>query len=95
MSGEGQERDGPADGAAEGGVLALEVACYARASLQVIALLSDLSFSSSTYTRKGRSGEFRLCGDPATLDAAATRLSATPFAVCVFEEVVDNLEDGD
>ena len=49
----------------------LEVACYARTSLRVIALLNDLGFSSSTYTRKGRSGEFRLRGDPATLDAAA------------------------
>ena len=72
----------------------LEVACYARASLQVIALLNDLSFTGSTYPRKGRIGEFRLRGDPATLDAAATRLSATPFAVCVLEEVVDP-EDGD
>ena len=59
-----------------------------------IALLNDLSFSSSTYTRKGRSGEFRLCGDRATLDAAVARLSATTFAVCVLEEVV-NSEDGD
>ena len=90
MNGERLEQDGPAAGAAEGGVLTLEVSCYARASLQVIKLLNDLSFSSSTYTRKGRSGEFRLCGDRATLDAAATRLSATPFAVCVLEEVVDS-----
>ena len=89
MSGGGRKRDEPADGAAAGGVFTLEVACYARASLQVIALLNDLSFTSSTYTCKGRSGEFRLRGDRATLDAAVARLSATPFAVCVFEEVVD------
>ena len=94
MSEEERKRDEPAAGAAAGGVFTLEVACYARASLQVIALLSGLSFSSSTYTRNGRSGEFRLCGDPATLDAAAARLSATPFAVCVLEEIVDS-EDGD
>lgn len=94
MSGEGRERDEAADGTTEGGVFTLEVACYARASLQVIALLSHLSFTSSTYTRKGRNGEFRLHGDRATLDAAAARLSAMPFAVCVLEEVVDS-EDGD
>ena len=84
-----REREGSADEAAAGGVFTLEVACYARASLKVISLLNGLSFSSSTYTRKGRSGEFRLRGDRATLDAAVTRLSATPFAVCVLEEVVD------
>ena len=95
MSGEGREQDGPAAGAAEGGVLTLEVSCYARASLRVIALLNDLSFTSSIYTRKGRSGEFRLYGDRATLGAAVARLSATPFAVCVLEEVVNDLEDGD
>ena len=94
MSGEGRERDGRADEAAAGRVFTLEVTCYARTSLRVIALLNDLGFSSSTYTRRGRSGEFTLRGDPATLDAAATRLSATPFAVCVLEEVVDS-EDGD
>ena len=95
MSGERHERDGGADEAAAGGAFTLEVACYARASLQVIALLNDLSFTSSTYTRKGRSGEFRLCGDRATLGAAVARLSATPFACCVLEEVVNDLEDGD
>ena len=93
MSGQRKERDGPADGAAESGVITLEVACYARASLQVISLLNGLSFTSSTYARRGRSGDFRLCGDRATLDAAATRLSATPFAVCVLEEVVDSEDD--
>ena len=90
-----REREGSADEAAAGGVFTLEVACYARASLRVIALLNDLSFTSSIYTRKGRSGEFRLCGDRATLGAAVARLSATPFAVCVLEEVVNDLEDGD
>lgn len=67
----------------------LEISCYARDSLKVVALLADLHFTSRSHVRRGRTGEFRLEGDEATLDRAAERIGATPFAVCVLETVVE------
>lgn len=65
----------------------LEISCYARDSLKVVALLADLDFTSRSHVQKGRTGEFRLEGDEATLARAAERIGATPFAVCVLETV--------
>lgn len=83
------EQNAQATGREVGEMPTLTISCYARCVLDVVRLLADLSFSSSSHVRRGRVGEFRLGGDEATLAEAAERINATSFAVCVLEEVVE------